>query len=71
MHEMAIFIRKTLVALHGQKAISVRILYGGSANEENSRAMLRDGDVRGLLVGHVSVDIRRLSALIESLAFDA
>jgi len=68
MHEMAIFIRKTIVETHGQKGISVRIIYGGSVNEENSDEMLRDGDVSGLLIGHVSVDAGRFSVLMHSLA---
>ena len=67
MHEMAIFIRKTIVELHGQKGLTVRILYGGSANEENSKAMLEEGDVDGLLVGHVSVDASRFAALLRAL----
>lgn len=68
MHEMAIFIRKTIVELHGAVGHKVKILYGGSANEENSLNMLHSGDVSGLLVGHVSIDIVRFAALIHSLA---
>ena len=67
MHEMAIFIRKTVVDMHGQKGISVRTLYGGSANEENSKVMLREGDVDGLLVGHVSTDATRFAALLRTM----
>ena len=67
MHEMAIFIRKTIVGMLGQKGLAIRILYGGSANEENSGMMLRDGDVSGLLVGHVSVDAPRFMALLCAL----
>lgn len=67
MHEMAIFIRKTLVETHGEGALKVRVLYGGSVNEENARAMLEEGDVVGFVVGHVSIDIARFSALIRSL----
>ena len=68
MHEMAIFIRKTLVALHGEGALSLKILYGGAATEQNARDMLRHGDVSGLLVGHVSVDVERFSALLQSIS---
>lgn len=67
MHEMAIFIRKTLVEQHGEKAMNVKILYGGSVNEMSAPAMMRDGDVQGLLIGHVSVDIERFHTLLLSL----
>lgn len=68
MHEMAIFIRKTIVDLLGQGSMSVKIIYGGAATEENAAAMLQGGDVVGLLVGHVSVDAARFSALLESVS---
>lgn len=68
MHEMTIFIRKTLIELHGPSGHKVKILYGGSANEENATQMLRDGNVDGLLVGHVSVDASRFTSLLRSLA---
>lgn len=68
MHEMAIFIRKTIVGLHGGRGMSVKILYGGAATEENAAAMLDGGDIDGLLVGHVSVNAKRFSALLASLS---
>lgn len=67
MHEMAIFIRKTIVELHGEKGMSVKILYGGAATESNAAEMVRDGEVNGLLVGHVSVDPVRFPLLIRAL----
>ena len=67
MHEMAIFIRKTMVESHGDTGHKVKILYGGSANEENAAPMIEGGDVSGLLVGHVSVDAPRFAALLSSL----
>ena len=67
MHEMAIFIRKTIVDMYGASGYKVKILYGGSANEENAQSMFREGDVDGLLVGHVSVDLERFSALLRSI----
>lgn len=68
MHEMAIFIRKSLVGSHGEKALKMQILYGGSVDETNARDMLYDGDVQGLLVGRASTDAAKLSALVKSLA---
>ncbi|MDO8514529.1 MAG: triose-phosphate isomerase [bacterium] len=67
MHEMAIFIRKTVVELHGEKGMGVKIIYGGAATESNAANMLRDGDVDGLLVGHVSVDAPRFAALLQAI----
>ncbi len=71
MHEMAIFIRKTLVGLYGEGARSLKILYGGSINESNASDMVRAGDVSGLLVGHVSTDGVRFAALLENLSKQA
>ncbi len=67
MHEMAIFIRKTIIELHGEKGMGVRIIYGGAATESNAAEMLRDGDVIGLLVGHVSINEARFEALLQAL----
>lgn len=67
MHEMAIFIRKSITELLGEKGMSVKILYGGAATESNAAMMLRDGDVAGLLVGHVSVDPARFATLLQSI----
>ncbi|HEY4516602.1 MAG TPA: triose-phosphate isomerase family protein [Candidatus Paceibacterota bacterium] len=68
MHEMAIFIRKSIVDLLGQGSMSVKIIYGGAATEENATAMLAGGDVVGLLVGHVSVDSKRFAALLSAIS---
>jgi len=68
MHEMAIFIRKTIVELLGQQTMSIKIIYGGAATEGNAAAMLAGGDVAGLLVGHVSVDATRFAALLAAVS---
>jgi triosephosphate isomerase len=68
MHEMAIFIRKSLVGSHGEKAMRTKILYGGSIDEQNAREMITEGDVQGLLVGRASTDAETFTALIKSLA---
>ena len=67
MHEMAIFIRKTIVELHGVKGHGIKILYGGAVTEKNARTMLTDGDVVGLLVGRASVNPKEFALLIESI----
>ncbi len=67
MHEMAIFIRKTVVGMHGDIGMQMRILYGGSIDATNAAEMCRDGDVEGLLVGRASSDPRKITALITAL----
>ena len=67
MHEMAIFIRKTIVALHGDVGHSTKILYGGSIDAGNAGAMLRDGDVRGFLVGRASQNAVEFAALLQAI----
>ncbi|OGG58137.1 hypothetical protein A2853_01315 [Candidatus Kaiserbacteria bacterium RIFCSPHIGHO2_01_FULL_55_17] len=64
MHQMAIFIRKCVVETHGEGGRSLKILYGGSVDEKNAGAMLRDGDVHGFLVGRASVNAQEFSKLL-------
>lgn len=64
MHEMAIFIRKTIVESMGQGGMNIKMLYGGSIDETSAADMLRNGDVNGLLVGRASTDPKKFSALL-------
>jgi triosephosphate isomerase len=58
IHEIVIFIRKVLADHFGEEASRApRIIYGGSAEEANTKAILSKGGVSGLLVGHASLDI--------------
>jgi triosephosphate isomerase len=68
MHEMSIFIRKSLFTLHGEAARQLKIIYGGAASESHSLDMLEHGDVTGLLVGHVSLNPERFAALLQSIS---
>jgi len=67
MHEMSIFIRKTLVEQFGEAAHTVSVLYGGAVDGTNAPSMLSEGDVRGFLVGRSSVDVQKLKDLVASL----
>lgn len=67
MHEMAIFIRKTIVELYGEAGLSTKILYGGSIDESNAADMLKNGDVRGFLVGRASLDARDFLGLLHAI----
>lgn len=71
MHEMAIFIRKSLVETRGSNGYAVKILYGGSIDSDNARTMLSEGDVDGLLVGRASADKEKFTALIHSLSLSS
>lgn len=68
MHEMAIFIRKTIVETHGEAGMHTRILYGGAIDDTNAAEMLSQGDVDGLLVGRASHDGAEFARLLASLA---
>lgn len=55
--ETSIFIRKALTDLVGAEcAQQPTILYGGSVEGENTAAILSEGEVAGLLVGHKSLE---------------
>ena len=77
VHEMAIFIRKTIVGLKGEVGMSagggsafggnIKILYGGATTESNASLILQESGVQGFVVGHVSIDAVRFGALIHSI----
>jgi len=68
MHEMGIFIRKTIVQGWGEIGHAVTILYGGAVDSTNAATMRDEGDVRGFLVGRASAEPSKIKALIQSLA---
>lgn len=66
MHEMSLFIRKILAGLYDRAAASrPRILYGGSAEPANVKALLAEGEVDGFLVGHASLDAESFKAILK------
>ncbi len=68
MHEMAIFIRKTIVESYGEQGHSITILYGGSVDAASAPSMLKDGDVHGLLVGRASTNAEEFSNLLQAIS---
>jgi len=57
IHEMIIFIQKTLAELFDKKIVmNIPVLYGGSVDLENAKNILKDGEVRGLLIGRKSIE---------------
>lgn len=66
MHEMSIFIRKILSEIYGKKsALLVPIIYGGSAEPENVKILMKDGEIDGFLVGHASLKADDFSEILE------
>ncbi len=69
LEEMVLYIRKVLGDyLPGKSAQKVRILYGGSTEPTNARALAGGSGVDGFLVGHASVDVPTFSALVKAIS---
>lgn len=68
MHEMSIFIRKMIVEKFGDAGMNITILYGGSIDAKSAPAMMQGGDVKGLLVGRVSIDAKAFTELLRTLS---
>lgn len=67
--EMALYIRKVLAELlPGKSSSRSLVLYGGSVEPENIRALAAASGVDGFLVGHASVDIRAFSLIVKQLS---
>lgn len=67
MHEMAIFIRKTIVEMHGSAGHNIKILYGGSIDDSNIKIMLDLGGVSGLIVGRASSVPAKITSLLQAI----
>lgn len=62
----ALFIRKTLSSMFGQKeATRIPILYGGSVILKNAESFLKAGQADGLLVGRESLDPVNFSTIVK------
>lgn len=55
IHEMSIFIRKTLRDMYGLASDNVRVLYGGAVNTVDAGRIIKGGFVNGLLIGRESL----------------
>ncbi|MBR6801235.1 MAG: triose-phosphate isomerase [Eubacteriaceae bacterium] len=53
--EACCFVRNTLKEIVGEKSDKIRILYGGSVNEKNIKALMAMPDIDGALVGGASL----------------
>jgi triosephosphate isomerase len=54
--------------MYGDIGHKMKILYGGSLNATNTGAMMREGDVHGLLVGRASLDTVEFGHLLQAVA---
>jgi triosephosphate isomerase (TIM) len=68
IHETSLFIKKVLAEIYEPKlALSIPILYGGSVSYKNAKEIITLGEVQGLLVGHESLKVERLSMLLNNV----
>lgn len=68
LHQMTLFIKKTLVSLYGRTiGTTIPILYGGSVEVKNVAEIVSGGEVDGVLVGHASVDAKEFGEIIKSV----
>ena len=66
--EMVLYIRKVLAELlPGKNSAHSSVLYGGSVESSNMRALAGASGVDGFLIGHASVDPREFSAMVRQL----
>ena len=63
--EMSLFCRKVLTDIAGDYANNVRVIYGGSANPDNTAEFLTTGGAEGLLIGNASLDPKTFNEMIE------
>lgn len=69
LHEMVLYIRKVLGDyLPNRGPSKVRILYGGSVDPSNIRALAAGSGVDGFLVGRASTDVSTFAALVKAIS---
>ncbi|HEX6461731.1 MAG TPA: triose-phosphate isomerase [Candidatus Saccharimonadales bacterium] len=63
--EAAAFIRKHVAYLFGEAAAKkIRILYGGSVNDQNARGFMKAKGIDGLLVGGASLNVHNFANIV-------
>lgn len=68
LHEMAIFIRKTINDFSGGNSnLHVPVLYGGSVGAHNAVSFLSEGTAEGLLIGRGSLEATSFRELLSSV----
>lgn len=68
LNQTVVFVRKALADLLGRESAErVPILYGGSVEPANARALMESSGVRGFLVGHASLKSKSFEAVALAL----
>ncbi len=62
------FLRRLITHDHGDAALAVPILYGGSVSPETVEGLLAHPDIHGALVGGASLNVSTLVAILERAA---
>jgi len=69
LHQMSLFIRKTLIGLYGKNlGTEIPIIYGGSVDSSTAADLVYDGEVQGLLVGRASLNPFEFRKIINAVA---
>ena len=65
--EMMLYIKKVVASISSPNiAHSMRVIYGGSVNSNNSFELVEKGSVEGFLVGRDSLDAKKFIKIIEN-----
>ncbi len=62
-----LYIKSVLKDIYGAKAAKVKILYGGTVNPQNAKAILSLKEVAGALVGGASLKFSSFNAIIRAI----
>lgn len=63
--EMMLYIKKVLAPHGAEKAL---VIYGGSVEMANAKALMKEGGVGGFLVGHASADPKLFAELVQAVS---
>ncbi len=67
LSQTLLFIRKVLADIFGREAAGkVVLLYGGSVEPRNAKALLESG-ARGFLVGHASLEAKSFTGIVDAI----
>ena len=68
LHQVTIFIQKTLTTLFGREIASkIRIIYGGSVDGATAPELIREGNVTGFLVGRASLSAKEFGDIVHTV----
>lgn len=66
LHETSLYMQRVLREEYGNViADNTTIIYGGSVEPNNAEELLREGDVKGFLVGHASLEPKAFNKILE------